>query len=64
MKGREVVWLILDFFKTHKSMGTYFTYETLLAFKWKGDKKLEEFYNEWLRMVANLQEVVDVAMLT
>eukprot|EP00969_Alexandrium_andersonii_P081128 3577287-Alexandrium_andersonii.AAC.1 len=32
MKGREIVWIILDFFKTHKSMNTYFTYEKLLAF--------------------------------
>eukprot|EP00969_Alexandrium_andersonii_P256652 11346389-Alexandrium_andersonii.AAC.1 len=44
-------------------MNTYFTYERLLAFQWKGGKKLEEFNNEWLHMVANLQEKVDIAML-
>eukprot|EP00969_Alexandrium_andersonii_P244862 10819535-Alexandrium_andersonii.AAC.1 len=44
-------------------MNTYFTYEKLLAFRWKGDEKLEEFYNDWLHMVANLQEKVDIAML-
>eukprot|EP00969_Alexandrium_andersonii_P194643 8596477-Alexandrium_andersonii.AAC.1 len=44
-------------------MNTYFTYEKLLAFKWKGDEKLEEFYHDWLHMVANLQETVDIAML-
>eukprot|EP00969_Alexandrium_andersonii_P349711 15431670-Alexandrium_andersonii.AAC.1 len=44
-------------------MNAYFTYERLLAFQWKGDTMLEEFYNEWLHMVANLQEKVDIAML-
>eukprot|EP00969_Alexandrium_andersonii_P345662 15278427-Alexandrium_andersonii.AAC.1 len=44
-------------------MGAYHTYETLMAFEWKGDKKPEQFYNEWLHMVANLQEKVGIAML-
>eukprot|EP00969_Alexandrium_andersonii_P368415 15472839-Alexandrium_andersonii.AAC.1 len=48
---------------THKPMSTYLTYETLMAFERKGDKKLEQFYNEWLQMVAHLREKVDIAML-
>eukprot|EP00969_Alexandrium_andersonii_P237968 10503478-Alexandrium_andersonii.AAC.1 len=63
LRGREVVWMVFDYFKTHKSLQTYYSYQDLIALKWKGDEKLEEFYREWLHLVANIREKMDPRML-
>eukprot|EP00969_Alexandrium_andersonii_P112115 4951506-Alexandrium_andersonii.AAC.1 len=36
LRGREVVWMVIDYFKTHKSLQTYYSDQDLINFKWKG----------------------------
>eukprot|EP00969_Alexandrium_andersonii_P137525 6082509-Alexandrium_andersonii.AAC.1 len=50
LRGREVVWMVIDFFRTHKSLQTFYSYQDLMNVKWKSDDKLEEFYREWLHL--------------
>eukprot|EP00969_Alexandrium_andersonii_P080791 3561761-Alexandrium_andersonii.AAC.1 len=63
LRGREVVRMVIDYFKTHKSLQTYYSYQDLINFKWKGDDKLERFYREWMHLVANIREEMDPHML-
>eukprot|EP00969_Alexandrium_andersonii_P166799 7370592-Alexandrium_andersonii.AAC.1 len=35
LRGREVVWMVIDYFETHKSLQTYYSDQDLINFKWK-----------------------------
>eukprot|EP00969_Alexandrium_andersonii_P029399 1283943-Alexandrium_andersonii.AAC.1 len=32
LRGREVVWMVIDYFKTHKSLQTFYSYQDLINF--------------------------------
>ena len=41
MRGREMVWLVVDHFKMNASLKTFYTFHDLLTHQWRGDDKLE-----------------------
>ena len=45
--GRQMVWMILDFFKTHRSMAIQYSYEDLKSVPWLGDSRIKEFYDHY-----------------
>ena len=51
--GRQMVWMILDFFKTHRSMIEQYSFEDLKSVPWLGDGRIKEFYDHY-RLVKNV----------
>ena len=45
--GRQVVWMILDHFKTGDTLSTAYGYDYILSLPWYGDKKIDEFIHVW-----------------
>lgn len=52
LRGRQMIWLILDFFKTHRSMAEQYSYEDLKRVQWLGDARIKEFYDNY-RLIMN-----------
>ena len=52
--GRQLVWLILNSFKTADHMSLVYSYDNLMSMEWYGDNNIEEFLTSWHRMVDNL----------
>ena len=50
--GRQMVWMVLDFHKTHSSMIEQYSYEDLKSVPWLGDSRIKEFYDRY-RLVKN-----------
>ena len=44
LKGREMIWLVVDHFKMNASLKVLYTFQDLLEHRWLGDDKLEEYY--------------------
>ena len=54
--GRQIVWLILQWFKTNDHMSVVYSYECLQELEWLGDKYVDEFLHVWNNIVDNLSE--------
>ena len=52
--GRQLLWLILNSFRTPDHMGLVYSYDNLMSMEWYGDSSLEQFKSSWHRMVDNL----------
>ena len=50
--GRQMIWMMLDFFKTHRSMAVQYSYEDLKKVVWLGDARIKEFYDKY-RLIKN-----------
>ena len=47
-----MIWMILDFFKTHCSLLEQYSYEDLKSVPWLGGAGIKEFYDQY-RLVKN-----------
>ena len=54
LAGRQVVKMILDYFKTHRDLQQKYTYEDLNAIQWKGDQHIGDTYNLWNLIMGNM----------
>ena len=52
--GRQLVWLIINSFKTADHMSIVYSYDTLMSMEWYGDAHVADFKSQWHRMVDNL----------
>ena len=54
--GRQVAWMILDWFKTDIHKSTFSCFEDISNIGWKGDtpSQMEQFLNDWDYLVENL----------
>ena len=42
-----MVWMVLNFFKTHRGMAVQYSYEDLKSVPWLGDARIKEFYDTY-----------------
>ncbi|MFM7987998.1 MAG: hypothetical protein ACKPKO_52660 [Candidatus Fonsibacter sp.] len=47
LKCRQIVWMMLDYFKTNSTLQEQYKYQDIESLKWMGDEELEHFYNIW-----------------
>ena len=47
-----MIWMILDYFKTHRSMAEQYSYEDLKSVPWLGDARIKGFYDQY-RLIKN-----------
>ena len=54
--GRQVAWMILDWFKTDIHKSTFSCFEDVNNLGWKGDtpSQMEGFLNDWDYLIDNL----------
>jgi hypothetical protein len=58
--GRQLVWLIINFYKTNRNLSEKYTWEDINSgTQWLGDDRLEEYMSNWYRITGNLSVVVD-----
>jgi len=50
--ARQLMWLILDSFKTQREITPYFTMRQLYEMKWFGDNKVQEWVQAWTDLLA------------
>ena len=43
LMGRQIVWMILDVFKSYRCMAEQYSLEDLRSVKWLGDARIKEF---------------------
>ncbi len=54
--GRQMMWMIRDYFRTASHLSTMYSFETLYELKWFGDDRISEFHDKWLELISNLVE--------
>ena len=47
LKGRQIVWMMLDYFKTNRTLQEQYKYPAIESLKWMGDERLPQFYKRW-----------------
>ena len=54
LTGRQILWMILQTFKTNANVGVVYGYTHIQNVKWQGDtwKQVEAFKNEWLEVIS------------
>eukprot|EP00974_Lingulodinium_polyedra_P029528 2844714-Lingulodinium_polyedra.AAC.1 len=64
MKGRQMIWIILDYFKTNQSLNIQYAFQDLQEVLWMGDDKMDEFLRHYRYILSNLKfEVPDEVKL-
>ena len=63
LKGREMIWMVVDHFKMNASLKVFYTFQDLLEHKWLGDDKLEQYYRGYLNILANTKDKLAEAHL-
>ena len=56
VNGRQICWLICNYYKTSSHMTMIYSYQHLDSLKWYGDHRVPEFRHQWLRLVDNLKD--------
>jgi len=51
--------MMLDYFKTNRSLQEQYTWEDIEQIKWLGDDKLDIFYNQWRLVINSVAVIVD-----
>jgi len=64
ISGRQVLWMVLEHFKTNRSLHKFYTYDDLSRVKWMGDAKLDVFLKEYRETLRSLASTVDDETLT
>ena len=58
--GRQIIWLIVNYFKTANHMSTVYSYSNLEELAWFGDAHVEEFIFQYLRIIDNLTSPLEM----
>ncbi|MFM7987040.1 MAG: hypothetical protein ACKPKO_47785, partial [Candidatus Fonsibacter sp.] len=45
LRGRQTIWMMIDYFKTNRSLQEQFSGQDIETLQWQGDEKLIWFYN-------------------
>ena len=54
LRGRQLIWMMIDYFKTNRSFQEQYTWQDIEALQWQGDEKLQWFYTRWKFITASL----------
>jgi len=55
LTGRQIVWLIHEYFKVNGHMSTVYGYKHLIALEWFGDSKMDLFMDRFEHMLEHLK---------
>ena len=55
LSGRQILWLICDYYAVSEVQSKMFTMRELEGVKWQGDSKMEDFLNAWSRVYDGLK---------
>ena len=58
VKGRQIIHMILSFFKTNHSLDLVYSAEDLAALEWHGDKDMHTFRHMWTMYTAATSDVL------
>ena len=47
LKGRQILWMMHDYFKTNRTLQEQYKYQDIESLKWMGDERLPQFYKIW-----------------
>ena len=56
LTGRQVAWMLYDYFRTDDHMSLMYSYNELNAMKWHGDDRMEEYLIEWDFIIDHMEE--------
>ena len=56
LKGRQIMFMILEFFKTNRQMQFMYTIEDLAKLEWLGDRDLHTFRHRWSLITEGLSD--------
>ena len=59
IKGRQIAWMIYDWFKTDVHMNLVYGFQDLVSMTWWGDAKMEGWLHQWDHIVSNLENPLD-----
>ena len=54
LRGRQISLMIIDYFKTNRSLQEQYTWQDIEARQWQGDEKLQWFYTRWKLITTSL----------
>ena len=54
LRGRQIFWMILDYFKTNRDVSVVYTIQDLTNLEWMGDKHMQSFKFYWETMSARM----------
>jgi hypothetical protein len=63
LKGRQIVWLILDHYKCNSNLELVYTIEHLTGLKWLGDGSMHTFLANWHFIIGSMKDTLGVATL-
>ena len=43
LRGRQIVWMMIDYFKTNRSLQEQYTWQDIETLQWPGDDRLQWF---------------------
>ena len=55
LRGRQILWMILDYFKTNRDMSVVYTVQDLTNLEYPGDKGMHNFRHYWEEMTSKLR---------
>ena len=64
LKGRQIAWLILTFFKRNPKMGVIYSVTDLAKLDWMGDKQIYKFLMMWRLMLDQMNTTLPESELT
>jgi len=47
LRGRQIIWMMIDYFKTNRSLQEQYTWQVIELLQWQGDDKFQWFYFRW-----------------
>ena len=56
LMGRQMAWIIHDWYRTEEHMGAAYGYRDLMSFHWMGDDKIESYLAQWRHLTGNLED--------
>ncbi|MFM7980579.1 MAG: hypothetical protein ACKPKO_14800, partial [Candidatus Fonsibacter sp.] len=63
LRGRHIIWMMIDYFKTNRSLQEHVTWQDIGTLQWQGDEKLQWFYNRWKLITTSLSITIPEVVL-
>ena len=63
LKGRQIVWMMLDYFKANRTLQEQYKYQDIEPLKWMGDEKLPQFFTKWTVITTGMVVPLDNRIL-
>ncbi|MFM7987448.1 MAG: hypothetical protein ACKPKO_49860, partial [Candidatus Fonsibacter sp.] len=54
LRGGQIIWMMIDYCKTNRSLQEQYTWQDIELLQWQGDDKLQWFYSRWKLITTSL----------